>query len=375
MTPPGEDQRQRDDNIHTASAIGKSAIDAGGALLLVPGLLASLSTELKVSETRRLSQLLGLAEVIRDDSGIDSLEDLVMASLQPQQKNSCAAFLTHQIDFPNQRSADVLRSDPAYQQIDINNATLSDPAILCLDSEEAGALLRTLNEHFAEDGMRFEYKAPHRWYCHFKTLPDIETMPLRAAIGRDVADCRPVGSDARMWRSKLAEVEMLLFEHPVNTAREARGELPVNTLWLWGEGLCNADSPETMVEVATDDFYTQSLASYCGVKSHSLQNLDKLSAQNKAMLFVVNNLAVSAARADEQSYKNDLQSLERNIGTLLWQNLRPDHWPVIVIWCGDNRFFKVQASVKNKVWRKAWRKPFPLSSFVPVSEHAELNEA
>jgi len=29
---------------------------------------------------------------------------------------------------------------------------------------------------------------------------------------------------------------MVLYEHPVNVAREQRGEAPVNSLWIWGGG-------------------------------------------------------------------------------------------------------------------------------------------
>ena len=373
-TPFGEGMAESDSKIQSAEALCKSAIDAGGALLLVPGLLASLSTA--AGDTHRLCQLLGLAEIIRCDAGEYGLEDLAMAGMRPSQRRSCAALLTHQVDFPHEPSANVLRSDPVYQQIDMNNATLSDPALLCLDNEEATALLRTLNEHFAEDGMRFEHKAPHRWYCHFNVLPDIETMTLSAAIGHDVADCRPEGHDARMWRSKLAEIEMLLFEHPVNLAREARSELPVNSLWLWGEGQCDEKASVASVEVAADDFYTNSLASYCKIPIHSLQSLEKASTQNKAMILAVNELAVSAARSDEQAFEKNLQWVERHVAAVLWKNLKRDHWPVIVIWCGDDRFFKVESSVKNKIWRKAWRKPLPLSSFIPVNEHAAaFNEA
>ncbi|HJV96354.1 MAG TPA: hypothetical protein VJ608_09975, partial [Albitalea sp.] len=32
------------------------------------------------------------------------------------------------------------------------------------------------------------------------------------------------------------EVQMLLYTHPINDAREARGELPVNSFWLSGCG-------------------------------------------------------------------------------------------------------------------------------------------
>jgi hypothetical protein len=42
----------------------------------------------------------------------------------------------------------------------------------------------------------------------------------------------PRGEHARTWRRWLSEAQMLLHEHPVNVAREARGQPPVTALWI-----------------------------------------------------------------------------------------------------------------------------------------------
>jgi len=38
------------------------------------------------------------------------------------------------------------------------------------------------------------------------------------------------------WRRLQNELQMLLHDHPVNAAREARGELAINGIWFWGAG-------------------------------------------------------------------------------------------------------------------------------------------
>jgi len=47
--------------------------------------------------------------------------------------------------------------------------------------------------------------------------------------------CWPKGVEALHWHQLFNEIQMLLFSHPVNEAREVRGELPVNSVWLWAE--------------------------------------------------------------------------------------------------------------------------------------------
>ena len=55
--------------------------------------------------------------------------------------------------------------------------------------------------------------------------------PIEIA-GRDIDAELP---DKR-WHALLNEIQMALYQHAVNTAREARGDPVVNGVWLWGAG-------------------------------------------------------------------------------------------------------------------------------------------
>jgi len=46
----------------------------------------------------------------------------------------------------------------------------------------------------------------------------------------------PSGADTPAHRNLLSEIEMALHDHAVNLEREANGQLPVNSLWIWGGG-------------------------------------------------------------------------------------------------------------------------------------------
>jgi len=81
--------------------------------------------------------------------------------------------------------------------------------------------------------------------------------PLIDACGADPAGFKgadptaglPRGPAAGTLRRLGSEIEMWLFEHAINRAREARGELPVTTLWLWGAQRC--DAPRLPISAAT----------------------------------------------------------------------------------------------------------------------------
>ena len=66
--------------------------------------------------------------------------------------------------------------------------------------------------------------------------PDIEASAADPAYfaGSDPTPGLPRGEGAGTLRRLGAEMEMWLYEHPLNRERAGRGELPVTTFWLWG---------------------------------------------------------------------------------------------------------------------------------------------
>jgi hypothetical protein len=49
-----------------------------------------------------------------------------------------------------------------------------------------------------------------------------------------LSDWWPQEDSLREWRRLLNEIQMVWHEHPVNLARAERGEVPINSLWLFG---------------------------------------------------------------------------------------------------------------------------------------------
>ncbi len=127
-----------------------------------------------------------------------------------------------------------LRADPVHLRLRRDQMILLPDVEV--EADEAEQLCAALNEHFAGQGMEFFAPHPQRWYVRLDRLPDIETVPLSQAAGRNVRGLLPSGKEAAHWHRVFNEIQMLLHSHPANEAREARGELPINSLWLWGGG-------------------------------------------------------------------------------------------------------------------------------------------
>ena len=130
-----------------------------------------------------------------------------------------------------------LRADPVHLQVNRDQLVLADSSQFAIDAKEARELVAALNAHFGRDGLIFHAPHPTRWYLRLPAAADLRCTSLANAAGKSIDPLLPAGADAGRFRSLCNEAQMLLFSHPVNQAREMIGELPVNSIWLWGGGI------------------------------------------------------------------------------------------------------------------------------------------
>jgi hypothetical protein len=183
-----------------------------------------------------------------------------------------------------------LRADPVYLHLNIDQLVLTDPRGLGLSPAEATALAASLNRHFAADGLELLPSAPDRWYLRLAQPPALTTTPLAQAIDRGIDRHLPRGEAARRWRGVMNEAQMLLHEHPVNQAREARGLPPVNSLWLWGGGHLRQHRSH-LARFCADAPSVAALARACGLSSQRAPaGLAELGPVEQETLVVLNGL-------------------------------------------------------------------------------------
>lgn len=105
-------------------------------------------------------------------------------------------------------------------------------------SEQASkSLLAAMQPYFEEDGIALHYFEPTRWLARSELFNALATASLERVAGRDVQDWLPRGANAARVQRLQAEMQMLLYTHPVNDEREARGLPTVNAFWLSGTGM------------------------------------------------------------------------------------------------------------------------------------------
>lgn len=168
---------------------------------------------------------------------------------------------------------------------------LNAPVPQPLSAAHELALRQTLNQHFAEENLEF-YPAPNgHWWLRLPAVPALSTTSAYIAQGQNVAEFMPQGADALRWRARLNEVQMLLHGHAVNEAREAQGELAINSIWLHGGGVLPGASHHSAganshMQVYADDASVQGLAVLAGGQPLALRDLGEvLSKGEDALVF------------------------------------------------------------------------------------------
>lgn len=139
---------------------------------------------------------------------------------------------------------------PAHWHLASDHVALVDPAALGLDEAQSRALMRAVEPLFDGVGWRIEYGAPERWYVAHESLRDLPCASIDRVIGRNVDIWMPADPRVARIRRLQSEVQMLLYTDATNTAREARGALAVNSFWLSGCGVRQAESaaPELQID-------------------------------------------------------------------------------------------------------------------------------
>lgn len=133
-----------------------------------------------------------------------------------------------------------------------------------LVADEAQALAAAARESVQAAGAELHVIDGH-WFIAVARPWSLQTTPLAVAIGESVQHHLPEGEDSGRWRKLLTEVQISWHQHPVNQAREVRGAVEVNGLWLHGGGPFAALPDCGLAQVASEDPVVRGWALAAGV--------------------------------------------------------------------------------------------------------------
>jgi 2,3-bisphosphoglycerate-independent phosphoglycerate mutase len=106
---------------------------------------------------------------------------------------------------------------------------------------EAAEIITDLNKKMGTDEIQFYAGVSYRHLmvlkngaARFSNLEKQKLTPPHDIIGKEISPFLPETAEPILTLMK--ESQRLLKNHPINRARETKGLLPANSIWLWGQG-------------------------------------------------------------------------------------------------------------------------------------------
>jgi hypothetical protein len=227
------------------------------------------------------------------------------------------------------------RADPVHLLAGMRSLTLFDSRHLDPEADEAAQLVAALNRHFAGE-IEFLAPDPARWYARFRNPPEVDVPALDEVADSNVAIDLVAGPGARTLQRTAMEIQMLLHDHPVNQAREARGAATMNGVWFWGGGVYRKPAAP-FDRVLSDDFLAHALARAAGIATLPLpERFDGSMIEGNTLAVLPN----PAGAADPCWFAPTLVALrQRRIAELrlivtgpAGQQRRLDWWQALAFW-------------------------------------------
>ena len=221
--------------------------------LIIPGaVLPEGASEAPLPATPVLPKLRALLAAMDADTRIDCAEDspstpfeiaLAEANALPGGAGHFpwAAFETGTVGTP----CAFLKL--CHLQVGADHILLLPPDELGVDANTSGVLMSAMAPYFLEDGITLQPHGavPGTWLATGEPFRNLRTVSTDQLAGRRVtrAMLESAGGSAAVLRRLQNEMQMLLYTHPANEARQQQGLLPINSFWVAGAGVLDAATP------------------------------------------------------------------------------------------------------------------------------------
>jgi hypothetical protein len=260
--------------------------------------------------------------------------------------------------------------NPAHVQIGHSHLMMGDTRQLDLREEEARALFETARECCEEAGHALQYGAPDTWFLRADEWDGIQTASPDAAVGMNLTDWVPAGQQARAFRKLQNEVQVAWYTHPVNAAREARGQAAINSIWPWGGASEAAEHAQKLVARAAGKLAPQpALSTYMSpgwltaLADQRLDGLDGIadrmsgdSGREGGRMLVCGNAAAPAIAADWHGWLQEMHALEAALFAPLLAELKGGRIKTLRLVL-SHRDGHLETTTTPMAQRKFWRRP------------------
>jgi hypothetical protein len=279
---------------------------------------------------------------------------LLLTSLISDRESMTESEAAYWSDFHRRPTGYCYYCEPVHLRADLADAIVFDRSQFSLSMAEARSLVEAMNRYLSDDGCAVELASPDRWYLLSENEIGRQIPAPREMRGRPAG---PVLTDSRVagrWRHLMSELQIVLYQQPINAQREQRGEPPVNGVWIHQGRLVEAPGyavAQVVTRSSTAQAICRELALDCG------EELDESALADTGGDLLIFDESLESA-AENRGLR--LQWMEENWFRTVYSWLRLGKISEIVIDPADGRRFVIRWKYLNRFWKR--RKP--LDSYV-----------
>lgn len=184
----------------------------------------------------------------------------------------------------------VLCADPCYLHPDRDRLLLFSDS-LQISEAEAEEYIAAIQPLLTDFGAVLKRDTSEKWFIQLESMPELNFTALADVNGKAVHDHLPSGKEADRlaWLRLWNEIQMLLFDLPLNEQRQQQGKMAINSLWFWGRGELNVETGRWQ-NTAGESELLQQLSKLANVNHSNHIDSSVISAKTGKQLVVFNPL-------------------------------------------------------------------------------------
>ncbi len=141
------------------------------------------------------------------------------------------------VDYQKNHTHYYLYADPVYLSLQRDTFFLEKKLTDDFSQDEIRNLCGALNGAFEDENRTFIINDQGQLFLELKKEPHIKTTSIAHIKSQSIDLFMPQGDEAMVWHAFMNEIQMFLFDHPINQDRIRRGLLSPNSIWFSGGGL------------------------------------------------------------------------------------------------------------------------------------------
>ncbi|MCX7182281.1 MAG: hypothetical protein NT063_05985 [Candidatus Methylopumilus sp.] len=242
------------------------------------------------------------------------------------------------IDYQENQASYYLYADPVYLSLQRDTFFLEKRLTDDFTQNEIKDLCDSLNKIFQSDIQKFTLNHEGRLFLELTIRPKIKTTSFAHIKPQSIDLFMPQGEEAMSWHAFMNEIQMFLFDHPINHERSKRGALSANSIWFSGGGSLPKDILNRYAAIFSNAAFLKKLISIdAQISLQPLDILDQASFNQDTLIALEND-----------------EDIDRILG-LIWNNFKKRKIKTLDIYISyqdhllhiDNQFMQIL-----KLWKK-----------------------